>query len=498
MKKMLRASQRFVRQAAGGPLVAAFALLYAHTASANFIQYFKEEDGSTNWQYVANFSSSVLILLLSGLIIKLYFTHRRARKANRELQEIRDALEVRVQERTATLNESNRLLKETNQLLEKEARQHRETANRLKLSEAYIKNILESMPLMLIGITGDGRITQWNRKAEEITGIGADQAVDGNLWETYPAITVAPSQVEQAAQLNRPLTIKHSQRGRYHFDIIIYPLHKQSETSVVILVEDVTQRVSTENMLIHRDKMSAMGELASTMAHDIDVPLQAILSDVKNIQAFLDRQPPVEGNPQLEQTLEQLNTLLHDAALKGENASAIINNLLEFSRTQDGEKRPANVVDIMEKAIQLARDVIAVPGRLSFRDIELQRDYEEELPAIPCFPTELQQVFLSLFRHACQALSQADRPGLQPLITVQIMECYEALWIKISHNGRGLTLEEQKYIFEPFFNNPTDLDDPSKRLSFSYFIITEHHDGHMAVTSDLELGSTFHMQIQLD
>lgn len=473
-------------------------LLYSQTLHAGVIDYyFKEADGSTNWQYVANFSSSLLILILSSVVVKLYFTHRRLRKANRALEDIRAALEVRVQERTATLDESNRLLKETNKLLEKEIGHHQETTGKLKQSEAYIKNILESMPLMLIGITESGAISQWNRKAEEITGIRADSALHRNLWETYPAITVSRQQVSQAIGQNRPVVIKHSQRGRYHFDIIIYPLHEDGKNSAVILVEDVTQRILTENMLIQRDKMSSMGELASTMAQDINTPLQAILSDVKNIEDFLANYSVDGVSEETAANISKLKSLLRDASEKGENASAIIDNLLNFSRSQDGEKQDANVVDIMEKTIRLANNVISLPGQLNFRDITIHRDYEEGLPTIPCYPVELQQVFLSLFRHSCHALGKVNLPHHKPVITVQVMECYDALWIKIQHNGVGLSLEEQKYIFEPFFNNPADLDDPSKRLSFSYFIITEHHKGQMAVTSDIDVGSTFHIQIQL-
>lgn len=473
----------------------AFLLCYSEQLYA-ITGYFKDEEGRTNWQYVANFSSSLLILILSSVLIKLFLTHRRLRKSNKALKETRDGLEIRVRERTATLDESNRLLKETNKLLEKEVEQHQQTTSKLKQSEAYIKNILESMPLMLVGLTSDGRITQWNRKAEETTGINADKALSQNLWEIYPAITVSQHQVQQAISRQKAITIKHSQRGRYHFDIIIYPIHDKGENSVVVLVEDVTQRIIAENMLIQRDKMSAMGELAATMAQDINVPLQAILRDIEGIQAFFNNHEnslAAEARVELDTIKQQLT----DASDKGANASAIIDNLLDFSRAQGGEKQSADMVELMENAIGLAQDVISLPGQLNFRDIEIRRDFEKGLPQIPCYPVELQQVFLSLFRHSCHALGKVTLPNHKPVISIQIMECYDALWIKIQHNGVGLTLEEQKYIFEPFFNNPADLDDPSKRLSFSYFIITEHHKGQMALTSDVDVGSTFHMQIQL-
>ncbi len=461
--------------------------LYAQVANAGLIQYFKDEQGETKWQYVANFSSGVLIILLSVAVVTLFFSHRRTRKANLALEEIRDVLELRVLERTATLDESNRLLKETNLLLEGEIAQHKETTGLLRLSEAYIKDILESMPLMLIGLDKDMNVTQWNRSAEGITGVKSEQAVGENLWEAYPTITVSPNQITDVLESNKPNTIKHCQRGQYYFDITIYPLCEQLETGLVILIDDVTQRILTENMLIQRDKMSSMGELASTMAHDIDTPLQAILQDLQSVQQALS---------QGAQNHREISGLLSDAADRGRQASNVITNLLDFSRTHGDKKRQSNVVDIVEHTLALAEDVLSEPSGLKFRDIKIDRHYAENLPLIPCYASELQQVFLSLFRHACHSLGQVESADFQPDIRLDLTECYDALWIKVQHNGVGLTGEEQRYIFEPFFNNSSDgAADAGKRLSFSYFIITEHHRGQIAVTSDLNVGTTFHIQL---
>ena len=182
---------------------------------------FKYPDGSTNWQHVANWSGAFLILLLSIAVITLFITRWKLRKSNKELQEIRGDLELRVQERTATLDESNRLLKESNKLLEKEINGHIKTASMLSASEAYIKNILESMPLMLVGVNKDGKISQWNKRAEDISGIKAESVLGKNLWEAYPIITVSPEQVGEAIDKNETITIKHSQHGQYYYDITI-------------------------------------------------------------------------------------------------------------------------------------------------------------------------------------------------------------------------------------------------------------------------------------
>lgn len=478
-------------------------LIYTQSAYAGFVQYFKDEDGETKWQYVANFSSGVLIILLSLTAITLFFSHRRTWRANRDLEAIRNVLELKVKERTTTLNDSNRLLKETNLLLEGEIAQHKGTASLLQFSEAYIKDILESMPLMLIGLNKELNITQWNMQAEKITGMTSQKVLGKNLWEAYPTITVSTQQVNEVLQKNTSVTIKHSQRGQYYFDIIIYPLNDQIETGLVILIDDVTQRILTENMLIQRDKMSSMGELAATMAHDIDTPLRAILDDLQVAQQtiFNSDTTAIATYAENNKSDKEKNTadLLSDALERGRQVSAVIANLLEFARTKGDQKRLVQVTQIIDHTIDLAGEVLSTASGLRFRDIVIEKDYEAKLPKIPCYTAELQQVFLSLFRHACHALGQMGDRDVKPKIRIEVMECYDALWIKVQHNGKGLSSEEQQYIFEPFFNKSVKQDsaDASKRLSFSYFIITEHHKGQLAVTSDVNVGTTFHIQLQL-
>ncbi|MGY8870790.1 MAG: two-component system sensor histidine kinase NtrB [Pseudomonadales bacterium] len=473
-------------------------------AHAGITSIFKDANGKTNWQILANWSSGTLIILLSIVAIGLYFARRRAYKANVELTEIRKGLEQRVKDRTATLDESNKLLKHSNQLLEDEVSQHVVTSDRLRSSESYIKDILTSMPLMLVGLNNEGRVTQWNKQVEKVSGIPASQALGKTLWEAYPTVSIAPEQIQQVIEKNTPIHFKQSLRSVAHYDITIYPLQSQVEQGVVILVDDVSKQTSAENMLIHNDKMSFMGELASTMAHDINVPLQAILMDLKSFQHTLADKANVEAAADDKQA-RQLNTILHDMSDKGEQVSTIISNLLSFARSRHDKKQLANIVDVMENAISLANDVISVSANLPFSKVTLERNYEKNLPLTPCYITELQQVFLGLFRHACHALEmkmEETHRGeeFKPTIKIILAECYDSLWIKIQHNGVGLTNEEQMYLFEPFFSNkaPEADFDAGERLSFSYYIVTEQHQGDMAVTSDVNVGSTVHIQLPIN
>ena len=451
-------------------------LLYSSLATADIFWFVRNTDGSTNWQYVANFSSGILIIVVSITALRLFFSRRQVRRYNNELEEIRTQLELRVKERTANL--------------EAEIVEHRATMARLRSSEAYITSILRSMPLMLIGLNNENKITQWNHRAEEISGMPSDSVVGQDLWDAYPNISLTPAQIQQALDDNETLTIKYSQRGQYHFDITIYPLQEQSETGVVILLDDVTQRVKNETMLIQRDKMSSMGEMASIMAHDINIPLRAIIKDVKEVRQDLTDEP---------MDIEGMREMLEDAVIRGQQATSIIDNLLDFSASGGGTKAEANMLDVISHSVELANDVLSVMPGLRFKDVKVNIDCPEDIPEIPCYITEMQQVFLSLFRHSCYALGKVDEDEHTPVINIEVTVFYDHLWVRIQHNGRGINLDEQKTIFEPFTadGDANGQYDAGKRLSFSHFIVVEQHQGQIALTSDPAVGTTFHIQLPL-
>lgn len=436
---------------------------------ADIFWRFRNPDGTTKWQWVANFSSSVLILTLLIVMIFLILANRRAGRANRELKDIKANLEDRVARRTASLIE---------------------TTEALKSREEYITSIVESMPLMLIGLNQRLEIIQWNQVAETSTGRPIASVLGKNLWEAYPAITLTPAQVAEVLQSRTTMTIKHSQRDQYYFDITVYALTDKGETGVVILVDDITKQMKAENKVSERDKISAMGELASAMAYDINLPLQSILFSLLNAQEKLSANDINTIKNELMQTLK-------NACLSGKQASAIIQNLLDLANSHHQEKAPADIKVLMDQSINLADSLFADLSGLKFGDIHITRHYHDGLPHIPCYHSELQQVFIRLLRNAFHALNRESQ--INPAINIEISEFYDSLWIKVQHNGRSLTPLEQEDIFQPFFSiSEREAACPvEQRLSYSYFIITDHHDGQMSVTSDEKYGTCFNIQLPI-
>lgn len=429
---------------------------------ASFINNFKDEEGNTIWQYVANFTGGVLIILLFIACIVLIIVQRRVKKANAKLQEMHEVLEQRVSERTRDLQA---------------------TTDQLQFSEGYIRDILESMPLSLIGLDKQLAVTRWNEHAAKLTEVSSETAIGQDLWTVFPTISLTKRQLEGVITHRNTIEIKHSQRGRYYYDITVYPLSDVENGGIVILIHDVTERIIAENMLVQRDRMSTMGEFAATVARDIDQPLLVLTEDLQHLAQEMEGQSSQWAQ-------------LQSAVTRVEQARAVISNLLSFAGKGEGDMHVVDVRELMDHTLELGAELLEEPRGLTFKQVSIVRNYEDPLPSLTCSSTELQQAILGIFRHSLRAM-EASGNQKSAEIQVEIMECYEAIWIRIHHNGRGLTGDQQQQIFEPFFLNDQSQDSCCIPLSFSHYIICERHKGQIAVTSDLQLGTTFHIQIPL-
>ncbi len=456
-------------------VLAFLALLGASvSARADVFAYFRYEDGRTNWQYIANTSASLLILILLVVLVFLIRAHLRARRSNRALTEIKANLEDRVAQRTAVLAQ---------------------TSEQLQRREAYISSIVNSMPVTLIGLNEQLEVTQWNRTAEEMTGRPFEDVEGKNLWDAYPTITLTEEQVRSVLDSGEAAHLKRTQRNQHSFDITLYRLKEHDDVGIVILISDVTKQVRAEIKLAERDKLSALGELASAMAYDIGLPINTIHQRVSRSREKIEASD-------LDQVvkdflLREVETVRQSAA----QATAIAQNLLDLAGSHHSSKKPADLTAIMDRSIELAAALYIDAEGLAFRDIPVRRRYEASLPQVKCFPDELVQVFTRILRSAFYAL-KASNPDERKTtgIDIEISLFIDTLWIKVSHKGECLQASEQLEIFEPYFLSANDEQSypVEHRLSYSYFIITRHHQGQMSVTSDEQNGTCFNIQLLLE
>jgi signal transduction histidine kinase len=169
--------------------------------------------------------------------------------------------------------------------------------------------------------------------------------------------------------------------------------------------------------------------------------------------------------------------------------------VLSFARKSDSEPVPQNLVDLLEQTVTIAGSDYDLKKKFDFRHIEIVREYENELPAVLCDPSMIQQVILNLLRNAAEAMQEdnAKEDAQKPRITLRLASEQEAnlVRIEVEDNGSGLDEATRKRVFEPFFTTKPPGEGTGLGLSVSYFIITEHHGGRMRVESTLGNGANF-------
>ncbi len=374
----------------------------------------------------------------------------------------------------------------------------------------YLASIINSMPSVLVGVDRWGRVTQWNRAAEKATGVSSAEARNQNLGHIYPLMQPLGGMVKEAIRersVRQAEKVAYPMGGQIHYaDIMVYPLDIETLEGAVIRIDDVTARVRMENTMVQTEKMLSVGGLAAGMAHEINNPLSGILQSAQNIVRRLD--PALAENhtvaalfgtdlASIRGYLEArgISRFIDGIRQSGERASTTVADMLHFSRPSDARLVPTAMEELLEKTVALAAHDYDLRKKYDFRQIEIVREYEDGLPPVPCVATEIGQVILNLLRNASQAFGPAGATKGTPRITLRLSREPGFVRIEVNDNGPGMDEETRKRVFEPFFTTKDVGVGTGLGLSVSYFIVTSHHRGTMAVDSAPGKGARFTLRL---
>jgi len=449
----------------------------------------------------------VVILIQIALIIVLLRSRAKHHKTELDIKSSQKALEQRVTERTNKLRAIN------NQLYEEIAK-HEITEELLQETQDYLQNMINSMPSILIGLTRDGIVTQWNTAAETNTNLKARNALGKNVVDIAPQLGIDLTKVEKAIDTNRiqiQEAVRHEHEGEItHTDSVIYPLISSEVVGAVIRIDDVTMRIRFENMMIQSEKMMSLGELAAGMAHEINNPLSAILHGVQNIYRRTSPDLPanLETAKRLNIDLTLVQSYLKERGIyrfidgikeSGERSAHIVTNMLEFSRSSNQKHELVNIINLVEHSLELVTNSLLINTVDGKKELPIEKDFQDNLPSIPCSAAEIQQVLLNIFRNAAQAFTTARLQEIEsPRLTIRLYSDGKFLVIEIADNGAGMNEATRRHIFEPFFTTKEVGKGTGLGLSVSYFIITEHHDGEITVDSSEGAGTSFKISLPLN
>ncbi|TIH15307.1 PAS domain S-box protein [Marinifilum sp. JC120] len=372
----------------------------------------------------------------------------------------------------------------------------------------YIRNIIDSMPSVIIGVNSQSQITQFNTAAQKMAVIPADKIEGTEVEEAFPSLTKYAYSIAQAIENGTPETDIRTQGligPNSHQDIIIYPLH-DGMNGAVIRIDDATERVQIDEMMIQTEKMMSIGGLAAGMAHEINNPLGGILQGIQNIIRRISPDLPanIKAAENAGCSIDSIITYMEDRKIvktlngitdSGVRAASIVSGMLEFSRKSDSRKAPGDLRQIMDKASTLATQDYNPQKKYDFKKITIHKDYGENLKQTPCTATEIEQVFLNLLRNSAQAMIDWPEMDEQPVISIKIRNMRDMVTCTVSDNGPGMDEITRKRVFEPFYTTKAPGSGTGLGLSVSYFIITQNHQGTFQVDSTPGKGTKFTIQL---
>ncbi len=253
---------------------------------------------------------------------------------------------------------------------------------------------------------------------------------------------------------------------------------------------------------MRRDKLVTIGELASGVAHEINNPLGFVSSNVSSMKDYTNEIIPIltalvnaKNTQDLEQVLSKsrevdLGFIISDMpnCLKETREGItrvlkIVADLKTFARDDVESKEPSSVNQILEGAVNILWNQIKYKA-------ELVRQYSD-LPQIPCFPSQLGQVFMNLLYNATQAIEKDGR------IVIRTNVVETTVVIEIEDNGKGMESEVMRKIFDPFYTTKPRGEGTGLGLSIACKIV-ERHGGKLTVTSVKGHGTSFRVSLPID
>ena len=384
--------------------------------------------------------------------------------------------------------------------------QEKEAEEKLHRLQNYLSNIIDSMPSVIVGVDGDGRVTLWNQTVAQKTGITAGTARGKSLSDVFPQMNSEMAKISESIQSRRLVQTKKKPcvtDGEICYeDLTIYPLITDGVKGAVIRIDDVTEQVRLEEMMIQSEKMLSVGGLAAGMAHEINNPLAGILqnSAVLYNRLFGDLPDNHQAAAAAGTTMAAIGKYLESRKLidmldnirsSGHRAAAIVRNMLSFARKSDRATSSNDLRALLDQTIALVQTDYDMKKKYDFKHIKIVKEYDEPLPLVLCDGSKLQQVFLNILKNGAEAMAETAGAQRPSTFILRVQDDDRWVRVEIEDNGPGMNDKTRRSIFDPFFTTKPVGKGTGLGLSVSYFIITEDHGGELGAYAAESGGTRF-------
>jgi len=354
----------------------------------------------------------------------------------------------------------------------------RNSQTELQKERDFSSKILNHTQSLILVTDTDGVISYANRRW---SGLGFQQ----NQILAHPlpdlcaptrraALREALAAVARGQQVdNFDLSLVRGDGGSAQFSVNLSPISGEDGrvSSIVVVMTDVTDSALLRSKLLHAEKMAAVGQLVSGVAHEVNNPLTAILG-------FTDL---LMENPELPDSARRdLRVILQEA----QRTKQIVQNLLSFARQMPPQRQSVQLNSILQRTVHLrSYDFIS-------HGIQVVERLDESLPQVIGDSHQLQQVFLNILNNAYDAVRETTRPA-----RIEIMSARTGSFVEISFRDNGMGIADPERIFDPFFTTKDIGKGTGLGLSICYGIVREH-GGEIVCHNNLDSeGATFTVRL---
>jgi two-component system sensor kinase FixL len=367
-----------------------------------------------------------------------------------------------------------------------------EALQALREREAHLRSILDTVPDAMIVIDSSGVIQSFSATAERLFGWSAQEAVGQNVSMLMPQpyhdahdgylARYKETGERRIIGVGRVVVGERRDGSTFPMELAVGEMKSTGRRYFTGFVRDLTDRQETERRLqdlqselVHVSRLTAMGEMASALAHELNQPLSAAANYLKGSRRLLESDTP---------DLPRLRDAMEKAADQTLRAGQIIRRLRDFVARGESEPRIENLSKAIEEA-----GVLALIGAAE-RGVRVQYRIDRQVDLVLADKVQIQQVLVNLMRNAIEAMQVSDDREL----TVSARPSNDGMVeIAVADSGPGISPDVIERLFQPFFT--TKSQGMGVGLSISRTIV-EAHGGRIWVESNDRGGATFRFTLR--
>ena len=334
--------------------------------------------------------------------------------------------------------------------------EERRSLEELARSEARYRHLFEGANDAIMTFDSMGRFTTVNDAGEVLSGYAREELI-GRFFGPLLAMEALPRAIIEfrralSGNVGHFETVIVRKDGERRYMTVNYACPQRSR-EVLCVIRDATEEKRLQQQLIQSEKMAAIGQLVSGVAHEVNNPLASISAFAQLMMADRSLKPDQRHSMQV---------------ISGEarRAARIVHNLLTFARQHKSEKTLSDINKVLEDTLELRS------YELNVRGIRIEREFDIEPPETMVDVYQLQQVVLNLITNAEQAMASVDRPHHRLTLRCHIQG--DTVRIEVEDTGPGIPPESLDVIFNPFFTTKPTGQGTGLGLSISLGIVSEH------------------------